>query len=529
MAKAFSIRDLMDNDLRQQDDIYKRVSVYDVESNPGNEYSLSEIEKMKDSIFALGGVQQNIVIVEFPDGAGADHKYLALDGHRRLLASRELVEEGHNEFEFIPAVIKGKLEAGMDGAVLVMMNSTQRNKTDWEKVMEHMKLKEIIPKLKKRQGVDGRTRDIEADMLGVSRTQVNIYNTIGTRLHDDLMELFRTGGIGISLAYEAAKQEPGIQMQLVELARKTGSVTEEDIKRLSVSRIGNGQQELPEKKSVEEYVSESDTFLKTQAELISAADPAKEYVSESDTSGEAGDGPLPGPEVKENVPESGTSGKTPEEQVHDMEAAPDVRRALCRENDAYEIYDVLDAVFYGAGSFPEEKLDELKDAFRYKPNFDQGSLAAGVLFDKVLPYRNGSVKVSYFGSCASYQVDYIFSYPKRSVIIAIDDFWACFADFFFGGSEKQQVPKKKNVPDSGTFMEASAAVGSLEKREKLGIAFRGGYEPVLIDDLIDKYTSYLEIAVPEKVDNLICEYNCLLDALDLLRKKLNEEGNSNDL
>ncbi|MDE6052841.1 MAG: ParB/RepB/Spo0J family partition protein, partial [Lachnospiraceae bacterium] len=258
MAKAFSIRDFM-QDARQQDsgsDVYERVSVYDIGMNPRNEYTLSEIEKIKDSIYALGGVQQNVVLVRCPEGA--DHTYLALDGHRRLTASRELVSEGYAEFEYVPAVIKGQIDADTEEAMLVMMNSTQRNKTDWEKVMEHMRLKEIIPKLKKRQGLDGRTRDIEADMLGVSRGQINIYNTIGTRLNAELMEMFRNGSINISLAYEVAKQEPDIQNRVAGLVHANGNISEDDMRRLTMPEIDK------------ENVPESGTFKEQQHEPVSA-------------------------------------------------------------------------------------------------------------------------------------------------------------------------------------------------------------------------------------------------------------------
>ena len=83
MAKAFSIRDYME-DARQQvseSDAYEKVNVFDIKPNPKNEYELSEIEKLKDSIFALGGVQQNLVLMCME--GNAEYKYLALDGHRR--------------------------------------------------------------------------------------------------------------------------------------------------------------------------------------------------------------------------------------------------------------------------------------------------------------------------------------------------------------------------------------------------------------------------------------------------------------
>ncbi len=362
MAKAFSIRDLMNDTVRQQDsDVREKVSIYDIMSNPDNEYELSEIEKMKDSIFALGGVQQNIVLVKCPENA--DHKYLALDGHRRLTASRELVAEGYDEFEFIPAVIKGQIDDKMDMAVLVLMNSTQRNKTDWERVMEHMRLKEILPKLKRRQGIDGRTRDIEADMLGVSRAQIGVYNMIGTRLNSDLMDMFRTGKIGISLAYEFAKQESCIQDQIAELARKKGSVTEEDIKQLSGSRACEEQQKPTEIK------------------------PAEVNVSDSATSGK--DGGALKPDVREikNVSDSGT-------------------------------------------------------------------------FESVQK-----------------QPDYV-------------------------------------SPESQLGYDASGKSGTRDKEQEI----QSSYEVSLIDELIVQYTSYLEMSVSEQREDQISKFNCLLDALKLLRR-----------
>lgn len=269
MAKAFSIRDYME-DARQQvseSDVYEKVNVFDIKPNPKNEYELSEIEKLKDSIFALGGVQQNLVLMCMEENA--EYKYLALDGHRRHRACLELVQEGHKEFELIPAVIKKSMDADTEDALLVLMNNSQRNKTDWEKVMEHMKLKEIIPKLKKRQNIDGRTRDIEADYFGVSQTQIGIYNTIGTRLGTELMQVFRTGRIGVSLAYQAAKLEADEQKQLLQVVEKNGSFTEEDVRRIAGSRAVKGQQTVTD--VIKEDVSESDTSETEQNECDAKA------------------------------------------------------------------------------------------------------------------------------------------------------------------------------------------------------------------------------------------------------------------
>ena len=143
----------------------EQVSIFDIEPNEDNFYSMSGMEHLKDSIVALGGVQQNLVLVRLPKGSR--YKYKALAGHRRRLACEELVKEGYEEYEQVPALIKGDMDDVSEDAILVMTNSTQRELTDYEKVMQHMKLKKILPKIKKRHQLDGRIRELEADYLNV--------------------------------------------------------------------------------------------------------------------------------------------------------------------------------------------------------------------------------------------------------------------------------------------------------------------------------------------------------------------------
>ena len=254
MAKGFSIMDMMSDISREEAaegaESIEKVSVFDIQSNEDNFYEISSIEQLKNSIFSMGGVQQNLLLVRLP--AGGRYKYKALAGHRRIYACIELVQEGHREFEHVPAVIKENIDKDTEDMLLIMTNSSQRELTDWEKVMQHMKLKEIIPKLKKRQGLDGKTRTLEADYLGVSEGQIAIYNTIGTRLDSWLMGMFKEGEIGISLAYEAAKLDSEMQKKLVQITINKGSFTEEDIKSLHGSSPIKGQRKITEEQADEE-------------------------------------------------------------------------------------------------------------------------------------------------------------------------------------------------------------------------------------------------------------------------------------
>ena len=315
MARKFSIADIM-GEMRQEQvsretknskDV-QMVSIFDIKPNDDNFYELSEIEQLKNSIYAMGGVQQNLLLVSL---AQSEYRYKLLAGHRRHRACRELYDEGHTEFEFVPAIIRENVDADMEQALLVMTNSTQRELTDWEKVMQHMQLKDIIPKLKKRKGLDGKVRELEADYLGVSEAQIAIYNTIGTRLNNVCMKKFKAGEIGISLAYEIAKADERVQKTIKnEVEIRPEHVTEEFIKNLINKQPMKGQIELkPEQIPVPEKVSESDTF---QREAEPEQIPVPKKVSESDTfQGRAEPGQMP---VPEKVSESDTLRKETESE-----------------------------------------------------------------------------------------------------------------------------------------------------------------------------------------------------------------------
>lgn len=473
MAKGFSIMDIMSEMSREgattESETIERVSVYDIQPNEDNFYEFSNIEELKNSIFAMGGVQQNLILVKLPEGS--THKYKALAGHRRREACLQLVLEGHKEFENVPAVIKENIDKDTEEALLVMTNSTQRTLTDWEKVMQHMKLKEIIPKLKKRQGLDGKTRALESDYLGVSEGQIGIYNTIGTKLNEWLMDWFKNGKIGISLAYEAAKLEPEQQEQLVEIAKDKGNFTEEDIKQLAGSRLIEGQLRLG--LGEDKKVTESDTFEPEQ----DMPDNTEPSVSE---------------EKPTEIPYS----------VNNLEHAISL------------IFDVAE--------FPTDKFGELKEMFKQGKNARVGYTSQQILFDKMLPYENSHVRVKYqYG----YRVEFV--HTNEIVKIPIYPFWRAFENYFeWEWKEKSQeqqsdIEEDEKVTESDTFEEEESPAAE-DDIENENIALRGGYDNSLIDTLICNYETILEDAIERKNMNKIYEYNCLLDALNLLKQNVSE-------
>ena len=292
MARSFSIMDIMSDASKAETvtETVEKISIWDIQPNQDNFYQLCNIEQLKSSIYAMGGVQQNIVVTKLP--AGEKFKYKLLAGHRRTLACVELVQEGHKEFELIPAVIKNHATSDEEEMLLLMTNSTQRELSDYEKVIQHMKLKKLIPKLKRRDNIPGKVRSLEAEFMNVSEAQIGIYNTIGTRLEADLMELFAKDEIGISLAYEIAKLSSVDQIKLIDVYLQNGRLTDEDVKYLVNNKPIAGQTKLDD--IVTEKVSDSDTLEQTAAE---------EKVLDSDTFEE----PDIDYSVEENVSDSDTS------------------------------------------------------------------------------------------------------------------------------------------------------------------------------------------------------------------------------
>ena len=91
---------------RRSESRYEKLSVFDLVPSEDNFYSMREIGELKAAIEIAGKVLQNLVVVPLSDG-----KYKVIAGHRRRLASIELVNDGKPEYEFVPCVIEPTEEA----------------------------------------------------------------------------------------------------------------------------------------------------------------------------------------------------------------------------------------------------------------------------------------------------------------------------------------------------------------------------------------------------------------------------------
>lgn len=229
----FDLKDLLNKQSLRNTEVKEKkefkvetLSVHNLIPSEDNFYSVDDIKDLKDAIELFGGVKQNLIVT--PVGAG---KYKVIAGHKRRLASLELVEEGKKQFEMVPCSVE-VVESTVEKLLLIMTNSTTRQLTDYEKMRQAQELKILLEEYKKQENIPGRTRDLIADILGTSSTQVGRMEAINKNLSDGFKEEFRKDNVGISTAYELSGLNKEQQEAAMEKYKENGSITINEVKQI---------------------------------------------------------------------------------------------------------------------------------------------------------------------------------------------------------------------------------------------------------------------------------------------------------
>lgn len=197
------------------------------------------------------------------------------------------VERGYKEYEFLPCIVMDmsglmakkvaeKVLAEHDSInddelldmiaeyIVICTNSTASERSDYEKMMQAVRLSEILPVMLDNENLKGRALRTEiAKEMKCSDGQVGRYQSIYNNLVPEAMERFKTGEMVISTAAEMS----GLDRDRQREALKKSRVTLEDIRLL---------------KQQEKTVSESDTENISDEEIWQQEENS-EMVSESDT------------------------------------------------------------------------------------------------------------------------------------------------------------------------------------------------------------------------------------------------------
>ena len=197
-----------------------------------NFYSVDDVEEIKDSILLIG-LQQPLVVKRIDE----TDTYMVAIGHRRLKAFKQLVEEGNAEYELIPCIVETEIDEIKNELRLIFANSTARILSDYEKTHQTIRIKELLSALKQ-NGVKlpGRLRDIVADTMKISKTQVARMESIDKNLSPEFKEEFKNNNVNISTAYELSGLEQEEQQEVLQDYKEKGTITIKEVKTIKKNK-----------------------------------------------------------------------------------------------------------------------------------------------------------------------------------------------------------------------------------------------------------------------------------------------------
>lgn len=227
-AKKFSFLDIMNNSAKAVEisKDFKEIflSPYEVKPTESNFYSQENIEDLADAFLAVG--QQQPTVLAFTNG-----EYKIVSGHRRNAANILNIERGELASDAKVRYLYREMTPAILELSLIMGNALNRKLTPYEEMEQAKRLKEALIRAKEEDGLElkGKIRDIIAELLETSPTQIARMEKINSSLTDEAREQFKAGNLGITAAYETSKLQPEEQKAVADAAASGGEVKPKDI------------------------------------------------------------------------------------------------------------------------------------------------------------------------------------------------------------------------------------------------------------------------------------------------------------
>lgn len=227
---AFNIKDFLNEESKKEviDDFpIKKISVKKLHPSKQNFYNIDpkEIEALKDTI-ELVGVQENLVVREIEEGEYAG-EYEIIAGHKRHLAVSELVTEGRTT-EFVPCKVYYAESDTLRELILIFTNSTQRERSDYEKMHEIQRVRQLLEHYSENNDLSGRKRDIIAGILNTSKSTISRLDNIRRHVIPEFMQEYKAGKIPTATANEIAGISDEGQRELWQQYKETGSIKKKE-------------------------------------------------------------------------------------------------------------------------------------------------------------------------------------------------------------------------------------------------------------------------------------------------------------
>lgn len=178
----------------------------DIVRNEHNHYSIEDIESLAASISDVG-LREPLEVKALDDD-----RYMLIGGERRYTAIGQLRAEGSTRYDLVPCIVMDVQSIDLPLSdelkelyVLTTTNAEQREKSDYDVMLQVQNLRRIYSELKAAgHPLRGRQRDLIAETLGISATQVQRYSSIDKNLSEELKQEFRDGKMALTVAGSAA-------------------------------------------------------------------------------------------------------------------------------------------------------------------------------------------------------------------------------------------------------------------------------------------------------------------------------------
>lgn len=248
---AFDIKDFLNPESKKEmtdDFVLKKIPAEKLHPSDKNFYEMDpvEIEALKETI-ELVGVQENLVVKKISAGENAgDYEIIA--GHKRHRAVTELLAEGKEVSPLLPCKVESDADGVKNELILIFTNSTQRERSDYCKMQEIQRVRELLEEYAKYNNMPGRKRDVIAGILNTSKSTIGRLDNIRRNIIPDFLEEYKAGKISTTAANEIAGATPEEQHQLLEKYKETGS-----IKAKEAAQIKEPEQQLPGQVNIEDY------------------------------------------------------------------------------------------------------------------------------------------------------------------------------------------------------------------------------------------------------------------------------------
>ena len=221
------------------------IDIKDIERNKKNFYEIVNVDELAEDI-KMNGLNHNLVVRKLDNG-----KYELISGERRYTALTQLVEQGNEIFALVPCKV---IEANdIDSEIiLIQANAQTRELTEIEKLEQVKRLTELY-KTKKKNGekVPGKIREIIANDLKLSPTQVGRYERINKNLIPELKEILENGNLTIANASEFSSLSEANQKVILEIINNKVEISKEEATELKVKLKKLEQEKTDELKRLE--------------------------------------------------------------------------------------------------------------------------------------------------------------------------------------------------------------------------------------------------------------------------------------